>query len=230
LTNSASLINESAMLSLLCRVNSPSLTPHQFESHPTPTTHLTDSQKVVMARLMAKIEESHKQQDVLAQELSAKFAALDMDNLLTPAALTTANGIIRSRATIQRFSELIEERRRLAVSFLDEGERTLRSSGLDRVILQTELEAASTTKNRNLALIGDLENAQRGIVISVLKIIDLCEHSLGRLGVRDGGILFQSQEQVDTYQTQLGLIQQYAQREDIAMAAFIAFSKQTRQR
>lgn len=187
-----------------------------------------DSQKAVQLRLLDQIGESHQRQDVLAQEFSSKFAALDMDNVLTPVALTTANGITRSRATIQRLSELIEERRRLVAGFYYEGERTLRSSGLNQGNLQAELETFYATKKHMLALIGDLENTQRGIVIAAMKIINLCETSLGQLSVRDGNILFQSQEQLNTYRTQLDLVQQYAQKEEKATAAYIAFAQQTR--
>lgn len=116
-----------------------------------------DSQKAVQTRLLDQIGESYQRQDVLAQEFSSKFAALDMGDVLTPAALTTANGITRSRATIQRLSELIEERRRLVASFYYEGERTLRSSGLNQGNLQAELETFYATKKHMLALMAILK-------------------------------------------------------------------------
>lgn len=64
-----------------------------------------DSQKAVQARLLGQIKESHTLQDVLVQNLDSKFAAIDLESVLTPASLTTSNGISQAKATIQRLRQ-----------------------------------------------------------------------------------------------------------------------------
>lgn len=187
-----------------------------------------DSQKAVQAGLLGQIAESHTLQDILVQKLDGKFAAIDLESVLTPASLTTANGISRAKATIQQLSELIEERRRLVDGFYFEGERTLRNSELNQENLQVELETFYATKKHMLNLFADVENAQRRSIGAVMEIVNLCEKNLGQLSVRDGYILFPSQEQLNVYETQLALGQKYAQEETRAMAAFIAFAQQVR--
>lgn len=187
-----------------------------------------DSQKAVQARLLGEIAESHTLQDLLVQKLDSKFAAIDLESVLTPVSLTTANGILQARATIQRSSELIEERRRLVESFYFEAERTLRSGGLNQGNLQVELETFYATKKHMLNLLTDVENTQRNALGAVMKIVSLCESNLGQLSVRDGYIVFPSQEQLNVYETELALGQQYAQEEMKTMADFIAFAQQVR--
>lgn len=196
-------------------------------SHPASYPH--DSQKASMVRLLDNLEKNQQRQEGLAQEFDAKFAAVNMADVLTPVALTTSSGISRSRATVRRFRELIDERRRLSVSFLDERERILRSSSLDQANQQAALGAFNSSKKQTLILIDNLEAIQREIIGSITKIIDLCASSLGQLGIQDGNILFQSQEQLDQYRIQLVLIQRYTEAEENAMAVYIAHLQKGRQ-
>ena len=133
-------------------------------------------------------------QSALFLALGQRFDKVDLNTVLTPEALTTHAGMSAARATIAEYRALLAERRLLVQSFVLEFDRFIAGipAGNAR---DGALSTGGARKQETVRLYADIDESQTALVEAIASVLDWGFAQAGKLGVRNGELLFVSREQ-----------------------------------
>lgn len=169
--------------------------------------------------LFQKLNEFVKQisQRTLADQaqIASDTEKLGLETMLVPQTLTSKDGIEQNRAKIKAYSELVERRLALfrsAMSEMDQQVSTLATGRPDKFEVEFLRGYAEGKKNR-VELEATMYANQKAAIAALTEMNEFMAARVGRTMTQSGQLLFQTQEELDTYNKYLMEIQQQAQIE-----------------
>lgn len=182
---------------------------------PSPSHKPAKSANEIVANVLNQMASIRQQQANKLAAFNERFGKINLEGALTPNSLVNPLSIAASRATLNEFGKLISERDALFSFFAKEGEAVLLSSEFQPADKTKALQVFQGNWVAQKKLLDDLSLAQRNVITATSKILNLAESNLGTLVVKDGNILFRTQEQLGVYQAQMARIAQNAQTEEM---------------
>ncbi|MCI0722422.1 MAG: hypothetical protein L0338_26155, partial [Acidobacteria bacterium] len=145
--------------------------------------------------------------------IATDVANLNLETVLLPQTLSTNAGIEENRRIIRQYTLLLDKSMKIsrdAISEMDRGVAAL----MDGQPRETEFMVGyAKGKKRRADLEAKMYANQKAIIATLSKINEFMSQRLGRVTVRDDQLLFQSQEEVDTYNSLIEQIERQAQLE-----------------
>lgn len=161
------------------------------------------------------------------QELQKETKELPVVTILTPAALTSSEGIQNGRNVVTRYGQLLDELQQSYTDYI---------SATDKIIatapehLQTAIMAGYTpSAARSKEAIGNYVTVERQIIATITSILDLAEANLGQSSASNGQIYLHN-DALATYQQLLGQLRSQAQDEQKALVAMRAMHQEGQQK
>ncbi len=140
-------------------------------------------------------------------DLGARFDKVDLSTILTPTSMTTQAGMDRARAQLSQYRALLAERRLLLQTYLSEAERRITSlpEGETRRGASAPLEEGKTQTS---AIYAALDRTQGALTDALEAVLDWGQSQAGKLGAKNGQLLFTSREQQAQLQVLLAKVQE----------------------
>ena len=131
--------------------------------------------------------------------LDRRFAALDLDNVLSAQRLTSAAGLAKSRATLEQQKALVRESDELDRSAVAAREAYLRAAALTEEQRRTFRAALAAPTPASSALDQELAAARQSSMAHINAVLDFAESRLGKTKLVDGDIMFAKDADVLEY-------------------------------
>lgn len=141
------------------------------------------------------LNEKHKQQFTA---LSARMTKIDLAEHLSPASITTAQGIARSRAAIADSRAFIAEREALLKKNLDEGVQLVNSLPPGGIRDQA-LAGAEAKRKDSSTLFTDINRAELAQLAAIEKVVDWCAAQGKKIRNDNGKFGFETQAQITQF-------------------------------
>jgi hypothetical protein len=174
------------------------------------------------ARTAAFLQQADKMQaDLLvrANMLNEKFKALDLEAALAPASLTNAAKLAESRAMIDRFAELIQERRDLYDNYMISAEHFMKTAHISEKDREVVLAEFKQRRERSADTFGELESAQSRVRDVVVRLLDYAKARLGTIKAVNGSLEFSHQADANQYDSLISELEFNAKAEGRASRA-----------
>lgn len=149
-----------------------------------------------------------------AGALERKFAAIDLSDVLKPENLTSGPAIAASRQKVRQVQALINERNTALRRYLADSAEYFRTVDIDEPSRREATSSFEPGRDNSLKAHNELGSAQFASLQSILEILDFAEKNLGRTSVQDDQIMFQTQPQLDQYQSIFASIQRAEAQEE----------------
>jgi hypothetical protein len=159
-----------------------------------------------LALIVRMNAETARQQATLAA-IDKRFAAIALDEIMTPAALTSRTEIQAARDTLSNFMDLANERKVQSHSAAKEYLRLINQAGLDEAARLEALAAFKKKSQPTLALVGKMQRAHYRTIEACMRLIDFAESRLGQIKVVDGALVFANDADIVTLGTVLEALQ-----------------------
>lgn len=207
----------------------PTETPIQQPPQTEPAK-ATYTSKSAIARMVDGVAVYKKEQITRLQALQAKEAQVNTGDVLKPETLVDEQAIANAKKELKKFADVIAEREFIFSDYVNKSMKVMDSVGLTAEEKRDAIAGFNENWLPVKKILEDISKAQKTVINSSLKIINLCEANLGKFQSQNGQILFQTQEQLTLYQTEMAKIQQAAQDESKASDAFQQPAIQSTQR
>lgn len=204
-------------------------TPIQQPPQTEPIKASYTSQSAI-ARMLDGVAVYKKEQITRLQALQAKEVQVNTGDILKPDTLVDGQAIANAKKELKKFADVIAEREFIFSDYVNKSMKVMGSVGLTAEEKRDAIAGFNENWLPVKKILEDISKAQKTVINSSLKIINLCEANLGKLQTQNGQILFQTQEQLTLYQTEMAKIQQAAQDESKASDAFQQLAIQSTQR
>ncbi len=189
-----------------------------------------DTSKSAIVRMMDGISGNKKEQIARLKALQVKESQINTGEILKPETLVNAQAIASAQKELKKFSELIADREFIYSDYVNKTMKVMGSVGLTSNEKRDAIAGFNEIWLPQKKIMENISKAQRAVINSSTKIINLCEVNLGKFQVQNGQIMFQTQEQLTLYQTEMAKIQQAAQDESKASDAYQQMVIQSSQR
>jgi hypothetical protein len=163
-----------------------------------------------------------------SKALDRKLQAIDFSDLLSPANLTSEEGIARSRLKVKSMGALILQRKRMVQSCTLRMEGILRDAPVPDDEKRRALESFEARKHRTMGTYRDLESAQKTVLARTSAILDFSKQNLDGAAVRSGTLQFKARTQADQYNLLLEQLRRAAAAEEIAIEKMAAMQERTK--
>jgi hypothetical protein len=173
-------------------------------------------------RTAAFLQQADKMQaDLLARAsmLNEKFKALDLEEALAPASLTNATKLAASRAMIDRFAELIQERRDMYDNYMISAEHFMKTANISEKDREVVLAEFTRRRERSAGTFGELESAQSRLRDVVVRLLDYAKSRLGTIKAVNGSLEFSHQADAGQYDSLISELEVHAKAEARASRA-----------
>lgn len=127
-------------------------------------------------------------------DLGARFDKVNVVQYLTPAALTSKDGIAAGRAALEGYQSLLSERNLLLQTYLAEYERFLAAIPPGDM-REGAIAGMGDNKENTERLYRLLDTTQSAHATSIRAVFDWAAANLGRVSVQNGQFMFQTQAQ-----------------------------------
>lgn len=154
-------------------------------------------------------------------ELGRRFENADISTVLTPENMTVSASRAAARSKLAEFRALLAERRLLLQTHAVELERFMASIPHGR-LRDKALVAIGSNYKTSVKLYADVDAALTAVVDSLSAVLDWGEVQAGKLGVRNGQLLFVSEEQQVELRDLLGKVEQAEARMNEVLQAVSA--------
>lgn len=180
----------------------------------------SDSPKVKMAKMLDKIVEVSKRQEVRVSDFMARFNQLDLTNILAPEVLTSGPGLADAHHKFKTFKSLVAERTKIYDDIFAENKSIIMTSGLTAKELKEALVGFEQGEKRFKQAIAGMAKPQNEMADLGIQIVDMCQRNLGVFKTSQGNILFQTQAQLDFYQSRMARFVELVKVEETATRAY----------
>jgi len=209
--------------------NPPTETPIQQPPQTEPVK-ATYTSKSAIARMVDGVTVYKKEQITRLQALQAKEAQVNTGDVLKPETLVDGQAIANAKKELKKFADVIAEREFIFSDYANKSMKVMDSVGLTAEEKRDAIAGFNENWLPAKKILEDISKAQKTVISSSLKIINLCEANLGKFQAQNDQIIFQTQEQLTLYQTEMAKLQQAAQDESKASDAFQQIAIQSTQR
>jgi hypothetical protein len=149
-----------------------------------------------------------------AGELERKFAEIDLSDVLTPENLTSPAAIISSKQKLSQLQALISKRNVMLQRYMKGNLEYFQTTNVDEPTRREAISSFNAGKDSTLKAYDELGNAQLASLQSIQEMLNFAENSLGRTSVENSQIVFETQHQLEQYQSISTKIQQTAAHEE----------------
>jgi hypothetical protein len=187
------------------------------------------STKLKMAKMLDRIGEASKRQTVRVSDFLARFNQLDLTNTLTPETLTSSQGLANAHHKFKTLKSLVAERTKIYDEVFAETRNIIMTSGLTAHELKEALDGFEQGERRFKQAIAGMAKPQNEMADLGLQIVDICQRNLGVFKAVQGNIMFQTQEQLDFYQSRMARFVELAKVEEDATQTYATLVQSSQQ-
>jgi len=128
-------------------------------------------------------------------KLAERFDAVDLTKVLTPQSMVLRDDHATARATLATYRALLAERRALVHTYLLEYERFVTDRPASRDAKAGARQGMKGKREATEALYTSLDEVQTGLADSMTRVLDWGGEQAGKLGMKNGQLLFSSPRQ-----------------------------------
>jgi len=186
---------------------------------PLPENDIERSEDANIA-IINDVADAHRSRFREYQQLAAQMNAVQVQGVLAPQNLLTAEGISASRAKIATYAQLQHQLVSLSIAEKSQVRAILDNSSASSQAIKDRIWAGfNETYGPQLERMQALDSVRQDTVRTVGGLLDLAQANLGRLQEKDGKLLFPDVASLQLYQRDMALLNQQAGREEQIMAA-----------
>jgi hypothetical protein len=160
------------------------------------------------------------------QQVASQIAAVQLEGVLAPTNLVTAQGIAESRAKIATYAQLQHQLTELSAAAKPQVQAIIDRSNATQYMKGQVWAGFNESYPQQLAQMQALESVRQETLQTISGLLNLAESSRGQLQAKDGKLLFADALSLQQYQIGMAQLARQASREDQITAALQAQAQQ----